>query len=90
MNALDDVSAVVEHPSDVLCVDGAREVGVAMMTTIAVRRGYSQKLSANKVLGADDVLVLLIIEHRVIRQIVALEFGEERLQKVSLGLDFLG
>lgn len=37
MHSLDDVPAVIEHPPDVLCVHGASEVGVAVVSAVAAR-----------------------------------------------------
>ena len=34
MDPLNDVPAIVEHPPDVLGVDGTREVGVAVVTAM--------------------------------------------------------
>jgi len=37
MHALDNITAVVEYSSNVLRVDGTREVGVAVMPTVGYR-----------------------------------------------------
>lgn len=38
MNSLDDITAVLEYASNVFRVDGAREMRIAMVTTVAGRR----------------------------------------------------
>lgn len=38
MHALYDVPAVIEHALDILRVDGAREMRIAVVLTIATRR----------------------------------------------------
>ena len=47
MHALDDVAAIVEHPSDVLRVDGTREVRVAVVTAVRYRNFLRQKHSTH-------------------------------------------
>ena len=43
MNALDDVPAVVEHSPNILRVDGAGEVWIAVMPTVTSRCGNPLK-----------------------------------------------
>lgn len=89
MNALNDVTTVVEHSTNVLGVDGAREMWIAVVTAVAVRGGDSQELSTNEVLGSDDVLVLLVVVDGIVWQVVSFEFGEKRLEQVAFCLDLL-
>lgn len=61
MHPLDDVAAVVEHAPDVLRVDGAREVRVAVVLAVAGRRRDAQELVADEVLGPDHLCHCIIV-----------------------------
>jgi len=48
MHSLDDIAAVVEHPSNVLRVYSTREVGVAVVFVVPTCRAYS--LESNNII----------------------------------------
>lgn len=56
MNALDDVSAVIEHPPDVLGVDSARKMGVAVVGTVLLAFSLTGLLGNLEEIVPDEVL----------------------------------
>lgn len=65
VHSLDDVSAVVEHPPDVLCVHSTGEVGVAVVSAVTTR-------SADPLRGRDGTDIRGIEKHRSRVQLVLL------------------
>ncbi len=60
MHPLDDVSAVVKDTADVLRVDGARKVWVAIVLPISGCRRNAEKLVPDKVLGPHHLFIYKI------------------------------
>lgn len=60
MHPLDDVSAVIKDTADVLRVDGAREVRVAIVLPISGCRRNAEKLVPDKVLGPHHLFIYKI------------------------------
>lgn len=52
VHSLDDVPAVIEHPPDVLCVHGAGEVRVAVVSAVATRSADPKKLVSDEELSS--------------------------------------
>lgn len=75
-----DVAAVVEHALDVLGVDGAREVRVAVVLAVAACRAYTKELVPYEVLGPGDVGMVAGVGRGVGRRGVARELREVLLQ----------
>ena len=63
MDPLDDVSAVIEHPPDVLGVDSARKMGVAVVGTVLLAfsltglLGNLEEIVPDEVLGPSELAV---------------------------------
>lgn len=65
MHPLDDVSAVVKDTADVLRVDGAREVRVAIVLPISGCRRNAEKLVPDKVLGPHHLFLFIKFQIRI-------------------------
>ena len=61
MHALDYVATIVEHAPYILRVNGAREVGIAIVFALAGRGRDLEEFVANEILGAGDELRVLWI-----------------------------
>ena len=55
VHPLDNVAAIIEHAADVLGVDGARKVRVAVVLAVAGCRRDAQELVADEVLGTNHL-----------------------------------
>ena len=69
MHPLDDVSAVVKDTADVLRVDGARKVWVAIVLPISGCRRNAEKLVPDKVLGPHHLFIYKIPNQDFLRKI---------------------
>ena len=55
MHPLDDVTTIIEHAANILRIDGAGEVRIAIMIAIARGRRNAQELVADEVLGTNHL-----------------------------------
>ena len=55
MHPLDDVTTIIEHAANILRIDGAGEVRIAIMFAIARGRRNAQELVADEVLGTNHL-----------------------------------
>ncbi|KDR14964.1 hypothetical protein L798_10655 [Zootermopsis nevadensis] len=65
VHALDDVTAVIEHTPDVLCVHRTCEVRIAIMLPIPTCCADTLELITNEVFGSDHFRVLARLSCRI-------------------------
>lgn len=58
---MDDVTAVIENPTDILRIDCARQMGITVMPTIITVRCHFQKFIAEEELRPDNFWILFTV-----------------------------